>query len=336
MPAGITKAIVLQGPKARLEAEGQEFMRLVLYDQNGNPLNLVGGEQGAQGPQGVPGAVGPTGPQGPQGLQGTTGSPGAKGDTGSQGVQGPAGPKGDTGGTGGAGPPGAPGIDGPQGPKGDKGDTGNAGPAGIQGPQGPKGDTGSQGPQGIQGVAAPIIPVVSVLPLTPADGEEVYFQNAGMKADGVMWRLRFQADGDGPHKWHYVGGDWWIANAGEALSDTNQGSTVYLDFTIPGPSIAIPLKGQWNVAFEGFLSGTQATYYWMTPKFGTGNPSDANSLQWWGDTGNETHFFSRELTRRQVNTEGTIVKLQYKVGGGSASYSQRLLKIRPARVGWNV
>lgn len=168
MPAGITKALILTGPRALVESEGQEFMRLVLYDANGKPLSIVEGVQGPTGPEGPPGPRGDTGSQGPQGGQGTTGSPGPKGDPGLQGIQGLQGPKGDTGNTGGAGPKGDTGFIGPQGVKGDTGNAGATGPAGIQGPQGPKGDkgdkgdtgntggiglTGSQGSQGLTGAA---------------------------------------------------------------------------------------------------------------------------------------------------------------------------------------
>jgi microcystin-dependent protein len=151
MPAGITKAFVLTGPKARVESEGQEYMRLVLFDENGNPLNLVGGEKGDTGPMGPQGPPGDPGPKGEKGDTGNTGSQGAKGDTGAQGPQGPIGATGQ-GVPGPQGPKGDLGYPGPQGPKGDKGDTGAIGPAGIQGPQGPKGDTGSPGAKGDTGL----------------------------------------------------------------------------------------------------------------------------------------------------------------------------------------
>jgi microcystin-dependent protein len=151
MPAGITKAFILTGPKARVESEGQEYMRLVLFDESGNPLNLVGGEKGDTGPMGPQGPPGDPGPKGDKGDTGATGSQGAKGDTGAQGPQGPIGATGQ-GVPGPQGPKGDLGYPGPQGLKGDKGDTGAAGPAGIQGPQGPKGDNGLQGPKGDTGL----------------------------------------------------------------------------------------------------------------------------------------------------------------------------------------
>ena len=271
MPAGITKALILTGPKALVEAEGQEFMRLVLYDKNGNPLNLVGGEQGAQGPQGVPGAIGPQGPQGPQGLQGPTGSPGAKGDTGNVGPQGTQGPKGDIGNTGIAGPKGDTGEPGQQGSTGLKGDTGPIGPAGIQGPQGPKGDTGlpgpqgnqgligptgdigpqgpqgpqgNQGPQGIQGVSAPVIPVVTALPANPVDGQEVYFLYE-YTAPGVLWRFRYRSTSASTFKWDCVDGDFVYSKV-SAVHQANPTNNDYQDLNVVGPDIVVPLTGDYE------------------------------------------------------------------------------------------
>jgi hypothetical protein len=159
MATGITKALVLQGQKH--EPENQEFLRLVLFDEAGNRLNVGSGAQGVQGSQGPIGPKGDKGVQGAQGIQGVTGSPGPTGNPGPPGVPGPAGPQGPKGDPGSAGPKGDTGELGLQGAKGDKGDTGLIGPAGIQGPPGAKGDiglpgsTGATGPKGDLGAPGP-------------------------------------------------------------------------------------------------------------------------------------------------------------------------------------
>lgn len=172
MPAGITRAQVLMGSGALKESEGQEFMRLVLFDDEGKPFNLAGGQTGPQGPQGPQGEVGPQGPKGDKGDkgdQGDVGPYGLKGDKGDVGLQGPKGDKGDIGLTGAVGP------QGPQGPKGDKGDTGFTGGVGLTGPkgdtgfvgpQGPKGDKGDKGDTGESGVliGSPVPWLVSAIP----------------------------------------------------------------------------------------------------------------------------------------------------------------------------
>lgn len=152
MPTGVTKAIVLvEGDRTKPEAENQEYVRLLLYDEIGEPFNLVGGATGPRGPQGIPGSPGDSGPKGVKGDKGDTGSPGAKGDIGSTGPQGSIGPQGPKGDLGPIGLRGDPGIDGPHGAKGDKGDPGVSNIPGPQGLQGPKGDTGLTGTSGLQG-----------------------------------------------------------------------------------------------------------------------------------------------------------------------------------------
>lgn len=145
MPAGITRAQILTGSRALNESEGQEFMRLVLFDADGQPFNLVGGQTGPQGLQGLQGQNGPQGvkgDKGDKGDRGDVGPSGLKGDRGDAGPQGLKGDKGDTGLKGDVGEPGPPGL------KGDKGDTGFTGGVGLTGA---KGDTGSIGPQGVKG-----------------------------------------------------------------------------------------------------------------------------------------------------------------------------------------
>jgi hypothetical protein len=164
MPTGVTKAIILQGPQP---PENQDFLRLILFDEDGNPINLLGGIRGPQGLQGIPGPKGDAGAQGPQGVQGSLGSPGPKGDTGTQGIQGQIGlqgPKGDPGPQGFKGDTGEPGV---PGLKGDKGDTGLQGPPGNLGPPGPKGDIGLQGLQGATGLPGDPGPTGPVGPQGP-------------------------------------------------------------------------------------------------------------------------------------------------------------------------
>lgn len=176
MRTSITKVVVLPPDVERRDPENQDYMRASLYDENGAPLNLVGGAQGPRGPQGFTGDPGEPGPKGDKGDKGDTGSPGAKGDTGPQGLMGPAGPQGPKGDKGNVGPAGDPGDPGPQGlkgdpgvsdipgPKGDPGTPGLPGPKGdpgisdIPGPPGPQGDPGEPGPKGDKGDTGSIGP----------------------------------------------------------------------------------------------------------------------------------------------------------------------------------
>lgn len=75
---GITQAMVLSKPQ---RSNGQEYLRLALYDEELNHINLIemlesgGGGVGPQGPPGPPGPTGDTGPAGPPGSGSGTAGP---------------------------------------------------------------------------------------------------------------------------------------------------------------------------------------------------------------------------------------------------------------------
>lgn len=86
------QAIIVPGYK---RDPNQDMMRIVLFNEDGNPAAVNEGQPGAEGPVG------------PQGVQGIQGPPGPKGD---QGDPGPDGPQGIMGLTGQPGPMGASGM----------------------------------------------------------------------------------------------------------------------------------------------------------------------------------------------------------------------------------
>lgn len=355
MPAGITNAIVLQtGEKP---SEGQEYMRLALFDESGQPLNLIGGEQGPIGPQGPEGAVGPRGPQGFQGVSGSTGSPGPKGDTGAQGAQGPSGPKGDTGGTGGAGPTGPAGVTGAQGLQGVKGDTGNTGPAGIQGPAGPKGDKGDKGdtgntggigltgPQGAQGIQGPAGSAGSVTMLVPAD-LPTYIPTDGERAvikisETVFWDLIYNEEAPPPYKWCVLGGP---SLENEIVTSANEttNSTSYTALGTTGPTIQLPTAGLFDVdismhCWHSVLNGLCAMSY----EIGASLAADADSASAFAPAAGNGGFVIRRERRKTFGT-GALLVAKYRTSGATmtvagtaapAPGAHRRMKATPIRIG---
>lgn len=360
MPAGITKAIVLTGAHGRKhQAENQEYMRLVLYDEEGLPISLTGGAQGPQGPQGVPGPSGPQGTQGPQGGQGSTGSPGPKGDTGfpgPQGTTGPAGPKGDvgvqglkgdigvpgaqglkgdTGNTGATGPAGIQGPSGPKGDKGDKGDTGFTGGQGLQGDPGPTGPTGPTGPQGPAGTGSSATALVAALPSSPTEGQEIYFQTPAMEADGIIWHLRYRgknANGSNnasAYKWEVLGEPppLWVQddNVVNVTQTTNNDTTTL-------QSITLPLGGDFTLehGFSGSHNTVNGTML-QALTFGAANTVLDDAVET-PATANTVQSAMREV-RKLGLAAALVVKLQARTNAGQLTLYRRYLAIRPIRVG---
>jgi hypothetical protein len=92
---------------------------------------------------------------------------------------------------------------------------------------------------------AGIIPVVSTLPSSPTDGQEVYYQNAAMALQGVVWHLKFRDTmGLTFYQWEYLGGGP-LFDVIVAQQATN--STSYVDLATVGPSVPLPLSGDYIV-----------------------------------------------------------------------------------------
>lgn len=339
MPAGITRAQILTGSGALNESEGQEFMRLVLFDDEGQPFNLVGGQTGPQGLQGLRGADGPQGlkgDKGDKGDRGDVGPSGVKGDRGDVGLQGLKGDKGDLGPKGDVGEPGPPGL------KGDKGDTGFTGGVGLTGPkgdtgfigpQGLKGDKGDQGVQGVPGIGF-IVPVVTVLPSNPVDGDWCIFRTS--QPPYTDWLLRYftayhALDG---HGWVFLGGSDIFSGPIDLGSAGNKQttSTAYVltggvsnSFTIPVPGI-YDITAQALVIGPGSLNGCLYSY-----AIGAVAASDAWACSFTiGSSG-----ASLMRTYRHTITVGNVaVSDRFRITGGAAAgiVNTRSLSARPVRL----
>jgi Collagen triple helix repeat (20 copies) len=333
-PPGPTGAIGPQGPKGDPGADGVS--------------NIAG-------PKGDKGDIGFIGPQGPKGDQGDPGPQGLIGFTGNAGAPGAQGPQGVAGSTGPAG------VQGPQGPKGDTGTAGAQGPVGVGVAAGgatgrilakktaadydtewivaPSGGGGGGGvwldpttappdhsyvwvdPDDVAVSGTPL--VVTSLPSSPTDGQEVYYK----VNEDTFWFLRYNAAATAPYKWLFLGGSDMYAYVSSGASGLTQ--TSYTDVPT-GPTMTVPLLGVYDITSSAYIAGTAAADYHYAPNFGGAGANDLDALQVWGDTGNEKHYYERVI--RKTLTAGGIV-MQYKVGSGSCSYSQRILRARPVRLG---
>ena len=170
-------------------------------------------------------------------------------------------------------------------------------------------------------------PRVTSLPSPQYDGQEiVYVADA---ANGVLWRLRYNAGSASAYKWEFVGGSalrQYVAAATGAI-----GVTGYAVMG-GGPVLTLPLSGDYDVAFGAFGGVTAANYYNIAPAFLPAAAIDEDSIQWWGDTGNELHDQYREI-RKTGLVGGNQVQLHMKVAAGTMNASKRVLWLRPVRVG---
>jgi hypothetical protein len=166
------------------------------------------------------------------------------------------------------------------------------------------------------------VPRVTSLPTTGLyDGQQVDY--VADNTNGVLWRFRYNASG-GTYKWECVGGG---AMTAEILTQDTTTAGAYADLTNVGPSITVPLAGDYELTFscEMNFGGTHQTF--AAPKFGAATTLDADAVQM-SATG--IWITLARTIRRNVSAAGQVVKLQYKsnaVGG----ILRRNLQVRPIR-----
>ena len=175
---------------------------------------------------------------------------------------------------------------------------------------------------------------VSALPGSPVDGQEVYYQSAGMATDGVVWHLRYRSTG-GTYKWEFVGGSPMYAETPAAELTT---SATYVDLTTVGPQITVPLAGDYVITGGAqAYSGQAGTIPVAAVKLGAAAITDGEILVLVRvPTAAFSGAISSRTIVRTVSAASTVLKLQYaNVGtaGATATFNNRVLNITPRRVG---
>jgi hypothetical protein len=168
----------------------------------------------------------------------------------------------------------------------------------------------------------------SSLPTTGLyDGQKFIYTADG--TNGVRWHLRYNAGG-GTYKWESVGGS--SALTAEVLTNEVPGTT-YGDMTTVGPSITVPLAGDYEIVLSATGSSSSGSNQMLAaPKFGAAAAVDTDAIELFG-TGVLQLAISRSL-RRNVSSAAMVVKMVYKLptGGITGSFMRRNLSIKPIRV----
>lgn len=106
-------------------------------------------------------------------------------------------------------------------------------------------------------------PLVTSLPSAPIDGQEIrYVADA---TNGIIWNLRYRAASSSSYKWEFIGGSQLASTVGSGTGGTPWTSTSYPSpITSGNPGvITLPLPGDYNIEFRGFIQSSAAGAYNM-------------------------------------------------------------------------
>lgn len=165
------------------------------------------------------------------------------------------------------------------------------------------------------------------LPSSPADGDEIFF--AADATNGVIWHLRYRSGASGSYKWEFVGGPPLISEVATSESTT---STTYANLTTTGPTVTLPLAGDYIVDVNAAATHSLTTghaYFSYAIGASAASDTDAAFIHVAVATGISAMY------RQHLKTGLTAVALtsKYKTNSGTLTLEKRCLSVRPVRVG---
>lgn len=175
---------------------------------------------------------------------------------------------------------------------------------------------------------AAIPTLVSSLPVSPVDGQEIYY--LADNAAGVEWHLRYRAASASAYKWEFVGGSPLFAYTASAAATA---LTTYQQ--LDGPAVTVPLAGDYVVALHVDLynsaSGVAAL---ASIKQNAAAASDVDAAQFATAAANQeaTVAIERLMT---ATAAAWVFAVYYRTSNvsGTANFPRRSLSVRPVRVG---
>lgn len=173
--------------------------------------------------------------------------------------------------------------------------------------------------------------LVASLPLSPVDGQEVYF--LADATFGVIWHLKYRAASASAYKWEFVGGG--DLRAEDNTSRTYQPGTGFNAVSGSPVAVTVPLGGDYVGEFHAYMENpTAGNYAGRTAiRVGAAAAVDADGIV--------TLLFanSYQSIGRRVPLEGvaasTVLSLEHTNGVAATNLivNRRNLFVRPVRVG---
>lgn len=172
---------------------------------------------------------------------------------------------------------------------------------------------------------------VTALPSNPEDAQEIYY--VADATNGVVWHLLYRAASSSSYKWECVGGPPLY---NEVVTGESTTSTTYAALATAGPSITLPLAGDYDVeiGFRGYNNGAGAINNYMSYDIGGTGASDNDANLQYMPSSTSAHA-NNARSRRKTGLTAVTLTSKYRLDGAvTVGYFQyRWMKVTPVRVG---
>ena len=147
------------------------------------------------------------------------------------------------------------------------------------------------------------------------------------KTNGVV--NDFVYDGEGEFPWKYVGGPPLFA---EVETSETIGNTTYVALATAGPSVTVPLKGDYMVTIACGIDASGGMSAWMSYDIGgTGASDNDGAIR---SSGAAVGVATATRTRRKTGlAASTALVSKYKRSGSTVTARHRTMLVQPVRVG---
>jgi hypothetical protein len=169
----------------------------------------------------------------------------------------------------------------------------------------------------------------TALPSSPGDGESFYYiANA---TSGTVWHLRYRSAATGSYKWEFVGGSQLISTV---FANENRANSAYGDLATSGPSITVPLAGDYIVTI-GFTgnNGQAGQQGRMSYAIGGTAASDSDCVFYVTSVAAGNYATVTKPQLKTAISSNTAITAKYRTDGSSVFFQDRFMQIIPVRVG---
>lgn len=178
---------------------------------------------------------------------------------------------------------------------------------------------------------------VSALPTTPTDGQEISF--TADATNGVKWLLKYRAASASIYKWEYIGGSPLSAEVVTSAHETTT-STTYVALTTTGPSITLPLAGDYDIEQSMQFQNTALGMGAMSYDIGATGAVDADAAAQYQQVATVGTVLARRV-RRKAGLAAVTLTSKYRTDTGNLQVlgttglvgGHRLIRATPVRVG---
>lgn len=176
-----------------------------------------------------------------------------------------------------------------------------------------------------------LVPVVTALPGSPVDGQEIYY--AADAANGVLWRLRYNAGSASAYKWEFLGGP--PLSASITTSETAPVGA-FGNMATVGPTVSVPagIGGDYDVVVGCRMIAGGATGH-MSYSIAGGTALDSTACTVAGPAGTMTVTTSKSTRNTGLAAVATsfVAKYRNSSGANPVNIENRFIEVRPVRVG---